>query len=846
MQQLERRCWKRSWTPSWHSSTLRVASAGARWLQRALQVLLAVALASLIDAMLVVLIRSPTDATHILRAEPFFSLRAQQSIQVQHACMRWLALGSSLHWACTMMLFVGADVLHRAAMMRMHIQLGEAVSFPLLLWIIATDMVVLVLLVQLGKKSTWTRALEAWQRWRSQMGGQYARLQPPVAGGAAIPDASNSVVNAPLASVSITDDSLTTAPAGSATRSAEEPAAAVEAAESVPCTWGRHGLATTLVLALLIFTGMSLARQAAVSDVGLHDAAAEPAEPVEPAIRAGDCPPPSSGYLESLLRDGHSDASPALRTFLREWDLDNLRLAVRELGDTWHQQNQEQTEVPEQALPAGETDTAAADTNKSTRGSPSSGIVIPSADRALLLALLDPLMRSISFDSEPGKPAPPLFPSECARLRIYPYPWQAISNVLMYLPGALLRSLHSSIFQPHDMLLATMQLALPTNTTHMAKQLGCGDEAGAGSHASPTIASSGAALAVPNELPPCTLSILPLAVTFSLPLESPNGNAAARMRRFDNSSMRAAVFRTAHLLLVAGKRVFVQRKQGEPSLSPRVPSALVNPAGPLQLPEASDEEPSGKLCSLVLSHLTLTLEQDMFVHGDPTSAQLAFRLLVAALWRLRSPAAAWCLPEEQRALDVGTARRWQLAMVLPGFGFLLDEAGFVRAPRRPDDRWSTGDQIRATTPEEQQRLWERLEAVTPAGGLEVEARASGNEPLWPEGPLVEPAFAWAFGAEATLRCTLQPRATAASEFGLSSNITISAAAGRGPDASSVPERYGSLLAPAFDLRPAASEALRLLQTHVSDVHAQEQPDYHPFQRFLKYYPNMCELQNKSA
>jgi len=52
MQQLERRCWKRSWTPSWHSSTLRVASAGARWLQRALQVLLAVALASLFDATL--------------------------------------------------------------------------------------------------------------------------------------------------------------------------------------------------------------------------------------------------------------------------------------------------------------------------------------------------------------------------------------------------------------------------------------------------------------------------------------------------------------------------------------------------------------------------------------------------------------------------------------------------------------------------------------------------------------------------------------------------------------------------------------------------------------------------
>jgi len=128
----------------------------------------------------------------------------------------------------------------------------------------------------------------------------------------------------------------------------------------------------------------------------------------------------------------------------------------------------------------------------------------------------------------------------------------------------------------------------------------------------------------------------------------------------------------------------------------------------------------------------------------------------------------------------------------------------------------------------------------------VEVRASGNEALWPDGPLVEPAFAWAFGAEAPLRCTLQPRATAASEFGLSSNTTISAAAGRGPDVSSVPERYGSLPAPAFDLRLVTSEALRLLQTHVSDVHAQEPPDYHPFRHFFQYYPNRCELQHKSA
>jgi len=74
----------------------------------------------------------------------------------------------------------------------------------------------------------------------------------------------------------------------------------------------------------------------------------------------------------------------------------------------------------------------------------------------------------------------------------------------------------------------------------------------------------------------------------------------------------------------------------------------------------------------------------MFVHGDPISAQLAFRLLGGSAV---APALPWCLSEEQRVLDVGTARRWQLAMALPGFRFLLDEAGFV---------------------EEQQRLWERL------------------------------------------------------------------------------------------------------------------------------------------
>jgi len=66
--------------------------------------------------------------------------------------MRWLALGSFVHWAGTMMPFVGADVLHRAAMMGGHALLGKAMSFPLLLWTSATNMVVLVFLVQLGKK----------------------------------------------------------------------------------------------------------------------------------------------------------------------------------------------------------------------------------------------------------------------------------------------------------------------------------------------------------------------------------------------------------------------------------------------------------------------------------------------------------------------------------------------------------------------------------------------------------------------------------------------------------------------------------------------------------------------
>jgi hypothetical protein len=822
---------------------------GPQWLQRALQVLLAASLASCIDAWLVVLTRSPADAARalvadgdltelVLGAEPFFGLRAQWAIQAQHACMRWLALGSSVHWAGTMLLFVGADVLQRAAVMGGHALLGTAVSFSLLMWAFAVNVAVLILLVQLAKKSTWTWVRGAWQRWSTPTGGQYAQLQQPAAQPAVEAHASVSIVDAPSAPASVADDLSNAAPSGTAPGAAEEPATGAEAAESLPCTWRRHGLATVLLLALLTFTGVSLARQAAFSSAVLDDAAAEPAEQV--SIPGGDCPPPSSSYLESLLRDGHPDATPALRAFLREWELDNLRLAFRDLRDTWHQQNQVQTEVPEQAIPASVTNTTAGASGYTGDSTPL-GIVIPPADRVVLLALLVPLMRGIDIDSEPDEPAPPLSPSECARLRSHPYPWQAMSNVLMYMPDDLLGGLHSSIFKPHHLLLRTMQLALPTNTTHMARQLQCGDEAGAGSHAPATIAGSAAAPAAPRELPPCTLSFLPIAVTFRLP-RTPS-DAAANMRRFDNSSVRAAVFRTAHLLLVAGERVLVQRNQGESSLSPRGPSSPVNPAAPLQLPDASHDDPTGKVCSVVLFHFTLTLEQDMFFHGDTTSAQLAFRLLVAALWRLRSPA-AWCLSEEQRALDVRTARRWQLAMALPGFRFLLDEAGFVRTPRRPDDRWNTGEQIRPTTPEEQQRLWDRLQAVAP--GVPEEARTPGNEQLWPDGPFVEPDFAWAFGAQAPLRCTLQPGMTAGSDSVTSlGNVTVHAAAS-GANVSSEPERYGSLLPPASELRTAAAEALHLLQAHVSDVHAQEEPDYRPFQYVFQYYPNRCELQDKSA